>query len=454
MHVSGQNFDEKVIFCTNCGTKLPANVKFCAVCGTAVLKIETNENTSAVNTDETARAEHEKQLEEKRLAEERYAKEQYEKQLAAQREAEEKYNRQLMEQRALQEKYEREEHERRLQKKQQEQQLKERIKAEKAQKKANRKPVFCSSFFDFAPQKWTKALLSVFLCFVIFIIAFYAVAVIQVRNSTSYSGVKTMLNDNNIAQINIGDETLTEYVIGVIDRDFDYLTIDEEAMDAYINRKETVRFVAREVSDLFKDIYEYDNDAEITQTEIAAFLNDGVWYLSSEHGLYSDGSYVLPMSRYISEMVEDINASTICDEAPVLYYGLNIGCSFAALFFAIIICIALLILLAKVKDFSILRILRAVGIVFTLVGAIYVVAYVTVMVIPDYSPSLGFFILKAIAKMNIGFCMVILAIGVVLLSIRAFIKHFVKSAREEQLVKTSVGPGTVPVCTEQNKPEE
>lgn len=283
-----------------------------------------------------------------------------------------------------------------------------------------RKSVFESRAFAFAPQGFGKAFLSVLIGILIFALGLYITAISEVRHTTSRESIKTIIKENPLSDIEIDGDSIAEVAKEAFDKTYgDELEITERHLEEYIDRSAMTRFIAKEASALVEDLYTGDDEASISYHEMYGLINEGRDFLLDEFGIYSDSMYVgeLTVWAFDNFELENLSAENIRDEMPSV---VSIAFSATAFYSAIAVVAVLVALLFVVNDFSIIRVMRPLGIALVVIGVIFLTPSIIAIAFPSAIAELEIvgYVLSAFANLNMVSNCIIFAIGVVLLVLR------------------------------------
>lgn len=286
-----------------------------------------------------------------------------------------------------------------------------------------RKSVFKSRAFAFAPQGFGKAFLSVLIGILIFALGLYITAISEVRYTTSRAGIKAIIKENPLSNIEIDGDSITEVAKEAFDETFgDELDISEKHLEEYIDRPAMTRFIAKEASAIVEDLYTGDDEAQISYGEVYEIIRDGREFLLNEFNLHSDYEYVYELTVWAMNTfeLENLSAKNIRDEMPAVC---SIAFSATAFYSAIAVVAVLVALLFVVNGYSIIRVMRPLGIALVVIGVIFLTPSIIAIAFPSAIAELEIvgYVLSAFANLNIVSNCIIFAIGVALLILRKYI---------------------------------
>lgn len=296
---------------------------------------------------------------------------------------------------------------------------------------------FFAKLLDSSSQGAGLGAISVILSIIIFIAALAAVASKEAGNFVSDDGIEELISSVDVSDIKLSDfgmksnDSIAESLSKRLSNRYEgYEVLDEKKFEKYLDRDELKDFIADEVNDIVEDIYTGDDRASVKASEIQEMLVDGYYFLQSEYGIYSPNTYFYEdITTWIfnSLHLDEINAEYVKDEYPAVYYAISVGCSDFFVGLMAILALVFVILLWKVKGWSIVRLMRPVGIVFVIIGAVMMLPSIFAEFLPSLWSSMlgGMFIAEHVGsvflKINFELNLAIFVIGIALLVARAIL---------------------------------
>lgn len=302
-----------------------------------------------------------------------------------------------------------------------------------------------------APRKRNTVvdgMITLLLSVCVFLMAFVALTIFCVRQSSTEQGLEKILN--NVQGSAFLNETVRVYSpeqndwIGSYDYFCSYLkekanvTVTEQQIDSFVEKSTVKKFLVEKISMYADDLYGDSVEFSLTAQEVLTLLKENAEIINSEFGTSIPEKTLAEIANLLvdEEVIKQMGVTELKHSMPESYYALRIGLSYFTMGTLLFFC-AFCIFIMFNNNFS--QAVFGVGIVFVALGAAMgVPAGVAIWSPSTWEMAFGGstigLLLGEMLSVNIGLFGVLFAIGFFILLGRKIIGSFMKKYKQQSTV--------------------
>ncbi len=275
-----------------------------------------------------------------------------------------------------------------------------------------------------------SAVITVLLSVCLFITSFFAVVIWQVRNTVKEENMVELLDKVSATELVYGTGIMAEDGLEPFYGELKYrynMDADDRSLNKFFEESTAKELIAEKIADFCEDFFKDEAELVIEKSEVVKLIKNNSSVIKEEFGVRPDESEAIIIADWVfnGNKIVLLDSSDIKNDAPVLYYLLTIGLSYGMMI--VFIVLSVLIIFLMIKN-SVSQATCGTGTVFTLIGVLGVLgAMLSAWIAPlwnvIWSGSAVGLLLGGFFEINAGISIILLAVGVIMLTVRSIVKN-------------------------------